>query len=95
MGAIVNRELKQRIRPINGITAHTQVAKQDIKHAAKVIQNLDAKINMWDDTDEEKKDQEKEASRTGGWGGGGDGVVWSDSGRLEAGIWLKCREHLP
>ena len=61
MGAIVNRELKQRVRPVNGIVAHRPVAKADIKHAAKIIQNLDHKWNIWDDNDE-KQDKEKQVS---------------------------------
>ena len=60
MGAIVNRELKQRVRPINGQVAHRFIAKTDVKHAAKIIQNMDARCNMWDETEEDKKDQEKE-----------------------------------
>ncbi|KAI0238154.1 Serrate RNA effector molecule-like protein, partial [Lamellibrachia satsuma] len=61
MGAIVNRELKQRVRPVNGIVAHRPVAKADIKHAAKIIQNLDHKWNIWDESDE-KQDKEKQMS---------------------------------
>lgn len=61
MGAIVNRELKQRVRPVNGIVAHRPVAKADIKHAAKIIQNLDHKWNIWDESDE-KQDKEKQVS---------------------------------
>ena len=60
MGAIVNRELKQRVRPVNGITAHKQVIKADIKHAAKIVQNLDTKWGLWEDTEDEKKDEEKQ-----------------------------------
>ena len=59
MGAIVNRELKQRVRPINGIVAHKQVAKQDIKHCAKIIQAFDEKWRLWEDDEGEKKDKEK------------------------------------
>lgn len=59
MGPIVNREIKQRIRPINGLAVHRQVAKQDIKHAAKIIQNLDTRWKMWQDPVDEKKDEEK------------------------------------
>ena len=61
MGAIVNRELKQRVRPVNGIVAHRPVAKADIKHAAKIIQNLDHKWNIWEENDE-KQDKEKTVS---------------------------------
>uniref|UniRef100_A0A0L8I2E3 Serrate RNA effector molecule homolog n=1 Tax=Octopus bimaculoides TaxID=37653 RepID=A0A0L8I2E3_OCTBM len=59
LGAIVNRELKQRVRPVHGITAHKPIVKQDIKLAAKIIQNLDSKWKLWDDHGEEKKDLEK------------------------------------
>ena len=38
MGAIVNRELKQRVRAVNGLTTHKSVIRQDIRHAAKIIQ---------------------------------------------------------
>ena len=36
LGAIVNRDLSRRIRPINGITAHKQVVRSDIRISAKV-----------------------------------------------------------
>ena len=49
MGAIVNRDLQQRIRTINGLTLHQQVAKSDIKNAAKIVQNFDNRWKMWDD----------------------------------------------
>ena len=47
MGAIVNRELRQRVRPVNGLTMHKVVARQDIKHAAKIIQHLDERWQLW------------------------------------------------
>lgn len=59
LGAIVNRELKQRVRPVHGITAHKPIVKQDIKLTAKIIQNLDSKWKLWEDVGEEKKDAEK------------------------------------
>jgi len=49
MGAIVNRDLQQRIRTVNGLTLHQQVAKSDIKNAAKIVQNFDNRWKMWDD----------------------------------------------
>lgn len=58
LGATLNRELKQRVRPVTGLTAHKQVVKHDIKIAAKIIQNLDDKWRLWED-EEEKKDEEK------------------------------------
>ncbi|XP_059158047.1 serrate RNA effector molecule homolog isoform X2 [Physella acuta] len=60
LGATLNRELKQRIRAANGITIHKQVMRNDIKMAAKIIQILDKKYKLWNDPEEEKKDDEKE-----------------------------------
>ncbi|XP_052767581.1 serrate RNA effector molecule homolog isoform X2 [Mya arenaria] len=64
LGATLNRELKQRVRPVNGITAHQKAVKQDIKLAAKIIQNFDDKWKIWDDPNSEKKDEEKEFTMT-------------------------------
>lgn len=60
LGATLNRELKQRVRPVNGLTVHKAVARNDIKLAARIIQNLDRKWFLWNDKNEEKKDEEKE-----------------------------------
>jgi hypothetical protein len=47
-GAIVNRELTNRIRPItNLVSHHKSVVKNDIKLAMSVIQNMDKKWNLW------------------------------------------------
>lgn len=64
LGATLNRELKQRVRPVSGITAHKNIVKQDIKLAAKIIQNFDDKWKIWDDPEGEKKDSEKEFNLT-------------------------------
>lgn len=55
MGAIVNRDLTRRIRSCNGITAHKQVVRADIKLVAKVIQTLDKRHELW--TDEKENDE--------------------------------------
>ena len=60
MGAIVNRDLKQRVRPVNGIVTHKQIVKADIKHAARIIQSLDAKWKIWEEEEDEKKDPTKQ-----------------------------------
>lgn len=39
---------------------HRAVARQDIRHATRVIQALDSRWNIWGSPDDEKKDQEKE-----------------------------------
>lgn len=50
MGAIVNRDLSRRVRPANGITAHKQVVRSDIKLCAKIILNLDERFRLWPET---------------------------------------------
>nr|Q28WQ8.2 RecName: Full=Serrate RNA effector molecule homolog; AltName: Full=Arsenite-resistance protein 2 homolog [Drosophila pseudoobscura pseudoobscura] len=47
MGAIVNRDLSRRVRPANGITAHKQVVRSDIKLCARIVMNLDEKFKLW------------------------------------------------
>ncbi|KAH8365273.1 hypothetical protein KR084_007203 [Drosophila pseudotakahashii] len=47
MGAIVNRDLSRRVRPANGITAHKQVVRSDIKLCAKIALNLDERFKLW------------------------------------------------
>uniref|UniRef100_A0AAR5PMN5 Serrate RNA effector molecule homolog n=1 Tax=Dendroctonus ponderosae TaxID=77166 RepID=A0AAR5PMN5_DENPD len=59
LGAIVNRDLSRRIRPVNGIVAHKQVVRSDIRIAAKVTLNLDAKAGLWvEDADKKDKPQQ-------------------------------------
>lgn len=36
LGAIVNRDLSRRVRPVNGITTHKTIIRSDIKLCAKV-----------------------------------------------------------
>lgn len=57
LGAIVNRDLSRRIRPVNGITAHKQVVRSDIRISAKVVLHMDTKAGLWPDDDEEKKEK--------------------------------------
>lgn len=47
MGAIVNRDLSRRVRPVNGMTAHKTVIRADIKLCAKIAMNLDEKFKLW------------------------------------------------
>ncbi|KAH8298519.1 hypothetical protein KR044_009458 [Drosophila immigrans] len=49
MGAIVNRDLSRRVRPANGITAHKQIVRSDIKLCAKIAMNLDERFKLWSD----------------------------------------------
>ncbi len=47
LGPIVNRDLTRRIRTVNGITVDKKVVRNDIKLAAKVINNLDQRWGLW------------------------------------------------
>lgn len=55
LGAIVNRDLSRRIRPVNGITAHKQVVRSDIRISAKVTLHLDTKAGLWVEEEEDKE----------------------------------------
>nr|CAD7424962.1 unnamed protein product [Timema monikensis] len=54
LGAIVNRDLSRRIRTVNGITAHRQVVRHDIKLSARIVHNLDARSGLWSESGDEK-----------------------------------------
>ncbi|XP_052903474.1 serrate RNA effector molecule homolog isoform X2 [Anopheles moucheti] len=47
LGAIVNKDLSRRVRPVNGITCHKTVVRSDIKLGAKIAHNLDDKWGLW------------------------------------------------
>ncbi|XP_017092306.2 serrate RNA effector molecule homolog isoform X1 [Drosophila bipectinata] len=68
MGAIVNRDLSRRVRPANGITAHKQVVRSDIKLCAKIILNLDERFRLWAESpsdDANPSDRAGESSANG------------------------------
>lgn len=52
----MNRDLSRRIRTVSGITSHKQVVRNDIRLAAKIIQNLDARLGLWVDESDKSKD---------------------------------------
>lgn len=56
LGAIVNRDLLRRIRTVNGITAHKQIVRHDIKLSAKIVHNLDLKVGLWSTTTKRNDD---------------------------------------
>ncbi|XP_018791985.1 PREDICTED: serrate RNA effector molecule homolog isoform X2 [Bactrocera latifrons] len=60
MGAIVNRDLSRRVRPVNGMTAHKTIVRSDIKLCAKIAMNLDEKFKLWDKSLEDNGDQNME-----------------------------------
>ncbi|XP_055705245.1 serrate RNA effector molecule homolog isoform X2 [Phlebotomus papatasi] len=47
LGAIVNRDLSRRVRPVNGVALHRTVVRNDIKLCARIIHNLDEKHGLW------------------------------------------------
>uniref|UniRef100_A0A158R582 Serrate RNA effector molecule homolog n=1 Tax=Syphacia muris TaxID=451379 RepID=A0A158R582_9BILA len=47
LGAIVNRDLARRVRSVNGITGHKQVAQNDLRLAAKLVTVFDKKTNIY------------------------------------------------
>jgi len=63
LGAIVNRDLSRRIRTVSGITSHKQVVRNDIRLAAKIIQNLDSRLGLW--TDDTNDNQSKDGLDSG------------------------------
>ncbi|KAM7342928.1 arsenic resistance protein 2 isoform 2-T2 [Cochliomyia hominivorax] len=64
MGAIVNRDLSRRVRPVNGMTAHKTIVRADIKLCAKIAMNLDEKFKLWQSNIEENKDENGDATTT-------------------------------
>ncbi|CAH8611122.1 unnamed protein product [Heterobilharzia americana] len=50
LGATVNRDLAQRVRPLTPLTRHKSVMRQDLLLAAQLVARLDAKYNLWTDS---------------------------------------------
>lgn len=59
MGAIVNRDLSRRVRPVNGITLHKTIIRNDIKTCAKIIMGLDGKFQLWDNSSSDSNENGK------------------------------------
>ncbi|CAL8103670.1 unnamed protein product [Calicophoron daubneyi] len=53
LGATVNRELAQRVRPLTPLTRHKCIMRQDLMLAAELIARLDSEHNLWGDASEE------------------------------------------
>uniref|UniRef100_A0A1I7XTJ3 ARS2 domain-containing protein n=1 Tax=Heterorhabditis bacteriophora TaxID=37862 RepID=A0A1I7XTJ3_HETBA len=58
LNAIINRDLTRRIRTTNGITAHKQVAQNDLRQAVKLVALLDKRVGLF--TDEPAEEREKD-----------------------------------
>lgn len=59
LAPIVNRDLSRRVRPVNGITAHKTICKNDIKICAKIAHSLDEKYGLWNDRSDESEGQKQ------------------------------------
>ncbi|KAL7016295.1 hypothetical protein ACKWTF_009992 [Chironomus riparius] len=59
LAPIVNRDLSRRVRPVNGITAHKTICKNDIKICAKIAHSLDEKYGLWLDRIDESDEKDK------------------------------------
>ena len=62
IGAIINRELKNRLRPIHGIGQHKTIVRNDLRLISKVIKQLDERWNIWGSIDQTQEDQKVAAS---------------------------------
>lgn len=64
MGAIVNRELKNRIRTINGIGQHKTIVRNDLRLITKIIQQLDDRWNIWESLNNDNIEKRTQTSST-------------------------------
>lgn len=51
VGAIINRDLKNRIRTINGIGQHKTIVRNDLRLITKIIKQLDERWSIWEATE--------------------------------------------
>lgn len=59
LAPIVNRDLSRRVRPVNGITSHKTVCKNDIKLCARIAHSLDEKYGLWNDRADQNEEQQR------------------------------------
>lgn len=50
---MVNRELKNRMRTINGIGQHKTIVRNDLRLVTKIIKQFDERWNLWGPSDSE------------------------------------------
>lgn len=55
MGAIVNRDLQRRIRPVSGVTIERCVMRADARLAARLAHQLDVRTQLWHDEGAKKQ----------------------------------------
>lgn len=49
LGATVNRDLAQRVRPLTSLTRHKPVMRRDLSLAAQLVSHFDWKYGLWVD----------------------------------------------
>ncbi len=64
MGAIINRELKNRLRTINGIGQHKTIVRNDLRLITKIIQQLDDRWNIWESLNHDNLGKKPETTST-------------------------------
>ena len=83
----VNRDVTNRVRPINGIACAPMAMQMDITYAIEMIKKLDERVKLYekdaaedeeedeDEDQEDKSEDEEEKEKDGNDGDGGDGEV--------------------
>ena len=56
IGAIINKDLSRRVRTVDGIASHKSCVLADIRHAAKIIAQLDHQRKVWQKADEAEQE---------------------------------------
>ncbi|KAM3723165.1 Serrate RNA effector molecule [Dirofilaria immitis] len=54
LGAVINRDIARRVRSVNGITGHKQVAQNDLRQAAKLTALYDKKNGLYQSGNQEE-----------------------------------------
>lgn len=68
MGPIVNRDLTRRIRTVNGITIHKQVAQNDLRLAARLVQIYDKKYGLFQNEPSANANDDRKSYDDNGYG---------------------------
>nr|CDP96690.1 Bm3078, isoform a [Brugia malayi] len=55
LGAVINRDIARRVRSVNGITGHKQVAQNDLRQAAKLAAIYDKKNGLYQSENQEER----------------------------------------
>ena len=61
---MINRELKNRIRAINGIGQHKTIVRNDLRLVTKIIKQFDERWNLWNSSEEENLEKKSTTTTT-------------------------------